>query len=107
MISQSLPVPSPPPISEHDSTNDFNISGLDVPLTTGPESGKDVNDFIEGTTDVMIEPIDQSDQLLQAVLSSSTTRSAADFNNALVFSSDDPMAENLQFFADVLTNIYE
>lgn len=90
------------PISEHDPTNDGTMSGFDVPLTTGPESRKDVND----TTDVMIEK-DQSNQRLQAVLSSPTTRSAAYFTDALLFSSDDPMAENLQFFADVFTNIYE
>ncbi|KAF3395412.1 hypothetical protein DPV78_009348 [Talaromyces pinophilus] len=90
------------PISEHDPTNDCTMSGFDVPLTTGPKSGKNVNDF----TDVMIER-DQSDHLLQAVLSSPTTRSTADFNDVLLFSSDDPMAENLQFFADVFTNIYE
>lgn len=78
------------------------MSGFDVPLTTGPESGKDVNDF----TDVTMER-DQSDRMLQAVSSSPTTRSAADFNDALLFSSDDAVAENLRFFEDVFTNIYE
>lgn len=102
LISQSLQVASSSPISEHDPTNDCTMSGFDVPLTTGPESGKNVNDF----TDVMIER-DQSDHLLQAVLSSPTTRSVADFNDALLSSSNDFMAENLQFFADVFTNIYE
>ncbi|KAI7969261.1 hypothetical protein EIK77_003576 [Talaromyces pinophilus] len=102
MISQSLQVANSSPISEHDPTNDCTMSEFNVPLTTGPESRKNVNDF----TDVMIER-DQSDRLLQAFLSSPTTRSAADFNDALLFSSDDPMAENLQFFADVFTNIYE